>query len=186
MKKIVLVLTIVLLSLSQLIAQTSTFEKGDKAINLGIGIGSPLYSGVGNKGSIPPLSVSYETGVVDNVFDKGVIGVGGYLGYQSYKWSYAGWGWKYSDFIISARGTFHYPLIEKLDTYTGLMLGYNIVTAKEFGNTFFGSNNYSASTGGFVAAWFVGARYYFNNNFGVMGELGYGITYLNLGIVVKI
>ena len=29
-------------------------------------------------------------------------------------------------FIIGVRGSFHYPLVDKLDTYTGLALGYDI------------------------------------------------------------
>ena len=73
MKKIVTLFVIAFLSLSQLIAQTSTFEKGDKAINIGIGIGSTLYSGFGNKSTVPPLSVSYEAAILDNIFDKGTI-----------------------------------------------------------------------------------------------------------------
>ena len=115
---------------------------------------------------------------------KGSIGIGGYLGYSSYKWEYSGWGWKYSNFILGVRGVFHYPLVAKLDTYTGLLLGYNIASSKETGAAI-GGYNYSASSGGVVGAWFVGARYYFTDKFAVMGELGYGITYLNLGVALK-
>ncbi|MBK6966075.1 MAG: hypothetical protein IPH20_19675 [Bacteroidales bacterium] len=72
------------------------------------------------------------------MLDVGSIGVGAYLGYTSAKWQYnyfgSDWGYKYSSLIIGARGTFHYPLVEKLDTYTGIMLGVNIVTDKSFGD----------------------------------------------------
>lgn len=184
MKKIVLLLAVVLFSMTQLIAQEPTFSKGDKVLNLGIGLGSTLYSGSFYKSQIPPLSASFEVGVVDNILEKGVLGIGGYVGYSSYKYEYSGWGWKYSNIIIGARGNFHYPLVDKLDTYTGLLLGYNIASSKEFGNLTPGYD-YNATSGGVVYAWFVGARYYFKDSFAVMAELGYGITYLNLGIALK-
>lgn len=184
MKKLLLLMLVAVFSLTQLMAQESTFQQGNKVLNLGIGLGSTLYTGSYYKSSIPPLSASLEFGVKDGVLDKGSIGIGGYLGYSSHKWDYLGWGWKYSNFIIGARGVFHYPLVSKLDTYTGILLGYNIATSKEFGNSVPGYD-YSASTGGVIGAWFVGARYYFNEKFAVMGELGYGITYLNLGIALK-
>jgi hypothetical protein len=60
MKKIALVLAIVLLSMSQLIAQTSTFDKGDNVFNLGIGIGSTLYSGFGNKSTVPTFLIKEQ------------------------------------------------------------------------------------------------------------------------------
>lgn len=86
--------------------------------------------------------------------------------------------------IIGGRGTFHYPLVDKLDTYAGILLGYNISTSKEFGTVTPGYS-YHSSNGGVVYAAFVGARYYFQNNFGVLGEFGYGISYLTLGVSLK-
>lgn len=185
MKKIVLFLVVVAFSLTQLVAQEPTFEKGNKVLNLGIGLGSTLYSGTYYKSQVPPVSGSLEFGIVDNVLEKGVIGVGPYLGYSSYKYEYSGWGWKYSNVIVGARGNFHYPLVDKLDTYTGLLLGYNVASSKEFGNATPGWD-YSYSAGGVVWSWFVGARYYFSEKFGVMAELGYGIAYLNLGVSLKL
>jgi hypothetical protein len=184
MKKFFLSIIVLVFSLTQLLAQQSTFEKGDKVLNLGIGFGSTFYSGSYYKAGIPPISASYEVGVKDGVLDKGSIGVGGYLGYSSHKWEYSNWGWKYTNIIIGVRGTFHYPLVDKLDTYTGLLLGYNIATSKEFGNSIPGYN-YSASSGGVAYSWYVGGRYYFSDKFAGMLELGYGITYLNLGIAIK-
>lgn len=183
MKKILLVFVILLIPMAFLKAQDPTFVKGDKVLNLGIGFGNTLYSGSYYKSQIPPLSASFEVGVVDNVIEKGVIGVGGYLGYSSSKYEYSGYGWKYSNIIIGARGNFHYPLVNKLDTYTGLLLGYNISSAKEFGT--FPGFGFSASSGGVVWAWFVGGRYYFKDTFAVMAELGYGVAYLNLGVALK-
>jgi hypothetical protein len=184
MKKSVLLLVVAVFTFTQLVAQESTFSKGDKVLNLGIGFGG-RWSGSYMKTSIPPLSASFEVGVKDGVLEKGSIGVGGYLAYASHKWEYSGYGWKITDFIIGARGTFHYPLVEKLDTYTGLLVGYDISTEKEIGTTPYGGGLYNSSYGGLTYAWFVGARYYFSDSFAALGELGVGITYLNLGIALK-
>jgi hypothetical protein len=184
MKKLLLMFVVACFALTQLIAQEPTFVKGDKALNIGIGLGSTLYSGTYYKSQIPPISASLEFGVVDNVIEKGVVGVGPYIGYSSYKYEYSGWGWKYTNIIIGARGNFHYPLVNKLDTYTGLLLGYNVASSKEFGDAVPGWD-YSYSAGGIAWSWFIGGRYYFKETFAVMAELGYGIAYLNLGIALK-
>jgi len=184
MKKLLLMFVVACFALTQLIAQEPTFVKGDKALNIGIGLGSTLYSGTYYKSQIPPISASLEFGVIDNVIEKGVVGVGPYIGYSSYKYEYSGWGWKYTNIIIGARGNFHYPLVNKLDTYTGLLLGYNVASSKEFGDVIPGWD-YSYSAGGIAWSWFIGGRYYFKETFAVMAELGYGISYLNLGIALK-
>jgi len=182
MKKLFLMFIVVSFALTQSFAQEPTFVKGDKVLNLGIGLGSTLYSGSYYKSAIPPISASLEFGVVDNVLEKGAIGVGPYFGYSSYKYDYLTSGWKYSNMILGLKGNFHYPLVDKLDTYTGLLLGYNIVTSKWTGT---GSEDLTASSSGIAWSWFVGGRYYFKETFGVMAELGYGIAYLTLGIALK-
>ena len=187
MKKLLLSLLVVVFSLTQLLAQESTFKQGDKVINLGIGLGSTLYTGSYYKIGVPPISASLEIGVADGILDKGSIGVGGYLGYSSHKYSYAYYtytdSWTYSNFIIGARGVFHYPLVNKLDTYTGLLLGFNIASSKWTGT---GTETTHASSGGVAYSWFIGGRYYFTDKFAGMLELGYGITYLNIGVALKL
>ncbi len=165
-------------------AFSQEFQEGDKVLNLGIGLGSTLYTGSFYSSSLPPLSASFELGIKDGILEEGSIGVGGYVGFSRYKYEYLNWGWKYSNFILGARGTFHYPLLDKLDTYTGLLVGFNIVSSKEFGESF--GYNYNSSSGGIIGSWYVGGRYYFSDNFAGMLELGYGISYLNLGIALKL
>lgn len=183
MKKFLLLFAAVMLMLSQLSGQEPTFFKGDKVLNLGIGFGTTLYTGSHYKSSLPPLSASLEFGVADEIIDKGVIGVGPYAAYSSYKYEYMDWGWKYTNFILGAKGNFHYPLVDKLDTYTGLLLGYNIYSAKWTGT---GDEIDRASSSSLVWSWFIGARYYFKESFAVMAELGYGVTYFNLGVALKL
>jgi len=163
----------------------NTFNKGDKVLNLGVGFGSSLYSGSYYTNKTPPVSASFEVGAKDELFDdKSSLGIGGYLGYTSAKWDYSGYGWKYTDLIIGVRGALHYQLIDDFDTYTGLMLGYDIVSSKAFGAM--GSYAGSASASGLAFSWFLGGRYYFSNNIAGLLELGYGISYLNIGIALKL
>jgi len=183
MKKLLLLFVAAGIIFVQMTGQESTFEKGDKVANFGIGFGSTLYSGTYYYTQIPPLSASFEVGVADKIGDKGVIGVGGYLGYSSYKYDYADSGWKTSDFIIGARGNFHYPLVEKLDTYAGLMLGYGVISNSYFGT--YDEDDYNGSSSGLQWSLFIGGRYYFKENLAAMLELGYGVAVLNLGVAVK-
>jgi hypothetical protein len=183
MKKIFAVMLLSVFSLPFLKAQESTFNLGDKVVNLGIGLGGSFYTGTYYKTTFPPLTLSFEKGIKDQILEKGVIGVGGLIGYSAHKWEWSGYGWKYSNLIIGARGSFHYPLVDKLDTYAGLIIGYNIATVKEFGTT---TGSEPASNGGLLASGFVGARYYFTEKLAAMAELGYGISVLNIGIAFKL
>ncbi|MBK7212041.1 MAG: hypothetical protein IPH88_01830 [Bacteroidales bacterium] len=172
-----------------ILANAQPIAKGDKVLNLGIGLGSTLYSGSYYKSTTPPLSASLEVCVKDELFDgKGALGVGGYLGYSGFKseynWGGGTYGWKYTNIIIGPRGYLHYNFLDKLDTYTGILLGYWIATNKEYGTIQTGYS--SDSYGGVTWSWFAGGRYYFSDKFAGMLELGYGISYLNLGIAVKL
>ncbi len=169
-------------------AQKNTLMQKENVVGLGIGFGGNLYSGSGYTSRIPAISLYYERGVVDHLWDdKSSIGVGGLLGYTSAKWKTsaygADYGWKYSSYIIGARGALHYTFVDKLDTYTGLMLGYNIVSTKEIGNH--SGLNLGATGSEFTWSWFVGARYYFTDSFAAFAELGYGIAVFNIGVSLK-
>lgn len=185
MKKIAVVFTLVLAFGFSSMAQEPIFSKGDKVVNLGIGFGTGY--GLGYKTTIPPLSASFEMGVKDGILEKGSLGVGGYLGFSSYtyrsSWYGGTYGWNYTNFILGARGVFHYPFIEKLDTYTGLLLGFRVVTSTDYGTTGTYTN---PSSSGLAYSWFVGGRYYFTDRIAGMLELGYGISYLNLGVAIKL
>jgi opacity protein-like surface antigen len=185
MKKLLTIFAIVFSSISVLQAQESMFNLGDKVVSLGIGFGSTLYTGSYYSRGVPPISIAYEQAIKDEVLEKGVIGVGGWLGYTSYKYDYLGWGYKYSNFIIGAMGSFHYPLVDKLDTYVGIGLGYNIASAKEFG-TIPGGYDYNVSSGGVVFAGMVGARYYFTDKIAVFAQAGYGISYFTIGVCFRL
>lgn len=161
-------------------AQNNTFTEGDKVLNLGLGIGSTLYTGNAYGSTVPPLSASIEFNVVDELFDESSsIGVGGYLGYAGYDYRLSGTDYGFNNIILGGRGALHYQFIDNLDTYAGLLLGYRVVNWNS--QDTFGS----AASGGFISAFYVGGRYYFNENIAGMVELGYGIAYLNLGVAFR-
>lgn len=163
-------------------------EKGDKLLNLGIGLGSGLGFGTYYKTTVPPISASLEAVVKDDILGgKGALGLGGYLGYTANKSEYTygttTYGWKYTNIIIGPRGYLHYNFIDKLDTYAGLMLGWWISSSKEYGTA---QTGYSAGNwGGFYYSGFVGGRYFFTDKVAGMLELGSGLSYLNLGVALK-
>jgi hypothetical protein len=189
MKKLSTVLIATLFTLTTLNAQESEFTLGSKVLSLGIGIGNTLYSGSYYSGGVPPITFSYEQAIKDDILEKGVIGIVGSIGYNSYKYraTYLGsdWGWNYTNIVIAVGGTFHYPLLDKLDTYGGIGLGYNISTSKEYGN-YYPGNDFSSSSGGFVFGIYVGGRYYFNEHFAAFAQVGYGITYFSFGVSYRL
>ena len=156
-------------------AQDEAFNKEDKVINLGIGLGSYIgWRGYSTK--VPVIAGSFEYGVLDFLDDRAGIGLGGYLAYTSsgYKGVEK---WSITDLIIGARALFHYQFVEKLDTYLGFMLGYDIVS--------YGQKDENLSGSKFISTQFIGARYYIANNISFFGELGYGVAPLEIGLSFK-
>lgn len=183
MKQIVLILVFALAG--QIIAGGQPFEKGDKALNVSLGIGSALYSGPNIKMSIPPIAVSFEQGITEKL-GIGYIGVGGYVGISGSKYEYPGsdYGYKNTYIIVGGRAAYHFDLVDDLDIYAGVILGVNITSSKEFGDFPVSYVDNSQSTR-VAHSEFVGIRWFFKPGFALMAELGYGISYLNLGVAFK-
>lgn len=190
MKKVVITLFAAILAFN-LSAQDNTFLKGDKVLNLGIGFGGGYYSSYSSGFSKTPfLSAAVDVGIIEDVLDVGSVGIGGYIGYASAKWesdNYLGstYGWKETNFVIGPRGTFHYPLVDKLDTYAGVLLAYHSVSWKETGD-WAGFTGYGGGSSGVYFSGFIGARYYFTESLAVMLELGSGgLSLANVGVSFK-
>jgi len=183
MKKLTFVLAALLLVLSNnVMAQKNPALFGNNSKHLRAGIGLNSY-GI-------PIEVSYEQGFKQNIFgvNKLNLGLGGYLGYYGNTESVGSWdgrdyGYKYSHIVIGARGIVHYPFIPKIDTYAGVMLGYNIASARFYGD---GTDPGSSAAGGFAFGGIVGARYQFKSKWGVYAEAGYSISYLSFGLVYSL
>jgi hypothetical protein len=178
MKRILLISVLLVLALSISFGQIA-YKKGDQVVNLGFGIGG--FAGAYGSGGIA-ITGGYENAVTEN------ISLGGVVGYSSSTQDViSGYGWKYTYFLIGARGAYHYDLLHNpnIDTYGGILLGYNIVSASATGTNTFGFGNYAASASYMEFGFFAGARYYFNPNLAVQAELGYGLGFLNVGIAYK-
>lgn len=176
MKKILLLMAVAGISAMSMNAQS--FGKEDNVAGLNVGFGGSY--GV-------PVSLTYERGVYD-INNKMSIGVGGIVGYggSSEKIMYGKW--KYSNILLGARGAWHYTAIKKLDLYAGLTLGYDVASSKFKWNDPRDEEiigELSSSAGGFLWGAYAGARYYFNESFGVNAEVGYGLAYLNIGVTYK-
>ena len=182
-------MAILFMTLANVNAQ-DVFGKGTIATNVSIGLGS--YNYYGYKVGIPPLSVAVDAGIIDNLIgDNGSIGIGGYVGFATYSYTYN----YYADYYYKAsmtrmclgvRGTFHYQLTDRLDTYAGLMLGMYTYSWRYTDNYDDYYNDYYRNTNStsFAFSPFVGTRYYMSSNFGFNAEIGYGFTYISAGITL--
>lgn len=187
MKKISF-LIVLMAALTSARAQESEFHKGDFVLNAGLGLGTTLYSGRGYSSVLPPISISGEYGFKEDFLTEGMtLGLGGYIGYASSRFETRlfaeTWGWRYNYLIMGARAAVHYPLVDKLDTYGGLMLNYTAVSYTTIGNAPIESSPASGRMG--ISIYF-GGRYYFNEKFAAMAEVGYGISFLTLGVAYKL
>jgi hypothetical protein len=156
-------LAFLLLFSSQAFAQ---FEKGDKLLNLGIGLGTYGAGGLGFGGS-------FEIGITNDI---SVGALGAYSGTNYF-------GSRFSVLSFGARGSYHFNNlldlgVPELDLYGGLGIGYRTVSWDGFGGT------QTWGSGVFLLA-HVGARYYFNEKIGAYAELGSSFGIAQLGLAIK-
>jgi hypothetical protein len=178
MKKILLAVLglSVFTSVSRAQSSSDGFAKGDNVVNLGIGLGTPFFSG-GYSSSLPiNPTISFEHGIGN------AISVGAELSYATAKDSY--YGIKYSATYVGARGSYHFgdalQLDKKIDLYGGVGLGYVIVSVSD-------NTDHLAATGSAAGyGLYAGGKYYFAPSTAVYAELGYqSLSYLNIGIAFK-
>ena len=172
---------------------TQGYQKGDNVLGLGIGLGN-TYQVSGTSTRIPPMQIYYEVGVTDQ------LGVGGFVGYtsigrkmvykdgsgDSYTYQY-----NYNYTLIGLRGAYHFGYllgtVDNFDLYGGLSLGYAILNTKLTTSDGAPEIEDSKSTSeGFHLGVYAGMRYYFDDSFGVFGEIGYNISVIQAGIVFKL
>lgn len=167
-------------------ARTGPFEEGTNALNLGIGIGSVYSFGAGffdgSSSVSPAISLSYERGI--RPIGPGILGIGGYVGYQGASYDLGGGDKiKYSDILVTVRGAFHYPVTAEFDAYGGVGIGIRHGSTSYEGDFFDGTS--SASYNDFVTGIFAGGRYFFTDNIGAFGEVGYDQSFLKVGLTAK-
>jgi len=188
-------ITATLICISLLVGVTVTkssaqkFDVGSNVIGLGIGLGD-TYSYT-TSSSTPALSAKYEHGMW-SVGGPGTISLGGYLGYKSYSYDGLGYGYSFSEkwsyTIIGLRSAYHYTGLEgsKFDPYGGLMLSYDVASVSYSNSDPFYYYSSRVSYGSvFRITLYLGARYYFSDNWAAFGELGFGNAILTLGAAYK-
>ena len=156
------------------------FEKGDIALNVGIGLG---WGYVNTLAPVPSFNASLEVGIVD-IPDVGVIGVGGFGSFRSSWYNHGTYRDTYTNGIIAARGVFHFGFFDTggFDLYAGVHAG---VGFSKYSWTGYYIDDYTDTDTYFVDDVFAGARYMMSSNLGFFAEVGYGISYLKAGITLK-
>lgn len=182
MKKILIsIISLLVLSITGMNAQKSTFAKGYQTLNVGLGIGGTIYSD-GYKMLVPPISAAYDYCLADGFLNgNGSFGVGGYTAFGASRYKASGNHIDRTHFILGARASLHYEFVPLLDTYAGLMLGYDIDNTSGH----IEGHKTSDDNTGFAYSGFLGIRYYFSPTIAGYAELGYGVTYASLGVTFR-
>jgi hypothetical protein len=163
-------------------AQDNAWHQKD--MNLSAGVGFGMY-GLYGSSTLPPIFVSFETGVAEK------ITLGGIVAYSGSSDDFGYGKWKYTYIVIGARGAYHFlEHNPKFDAYAGAGLGYDIVSASVTWNngayqSLYG-NFYSASASYFFFDVFVGGRWYFSPKWALQGEVGYGVGFARIGVSYKL
>ena len=153
-------------------AMAQAYEKGDKLLNVGVGLGTYGAGGIG-------LGGSFEYGIHEAI-SVGVLG--GYSGRSNY----LGSGTRWSVLTIGVRGSYHFNELlnldnDQIDLYAGVGLGYRNISWNYNGVGL--GNGYGS--GGILFLGHIGGRYYLKPNLGIFAELGSSFGVLQAGVAFK-
>lgn len=172
MKKVILLFAVAIFSTH--FASAQEFEVGTNAINLGVGFGGGYYGATSGADISPGFSASYERGFWDA--GPGVVSLGAFGGYKSYKYRSFGSDFKWNYISVGVRGAYHYTGfdVDNLDVYGGVVISYDIYD----GDSTYGASDPNAGA-------FVGGRWYFSDNFAAFAEAGYGASIITVGATLR-
>jgi hypothetical protein len=187
-----------ILLLSQPIAAQSIYQQNNNVLGVGIGFGGYYSDASGATRESPVMNVNFERAIwpLSGEKVKGIVSMGGLVGYKQsslsntigyYNYSY-NVKWRYT--VLAARAAWHLQSfngkeLKKWDLYWGILLGVNLMRrtyTDNFSGADYGSNLSSTFT---MFGGYFGARYFFNPNFAVTAETGFGYSSLNLGAAYK-
>ena len=156
-------------------AAAAQFDTGQKYLGVHVGM-----SGVG---SAPAFGVSGEMAYNDRIS----------LGAWADTWSYGedfatglgAYSWNVRYIALAGTGAYHFPIesTPKLDPFLGLALGYFVVSTSAEGA---GGVDYAGDASRIFLGGFGGARYFFKENLSGVARVGFGASYLTLGLDVKL
>lgn len=94
---------------------------------------------------------------------------------------------KYTVLTPGIRLAYHRQVLENLDTYGSVVLGYNVIRSRRNGDSGLDLTEYTNQIPTFAYFTSVGARYYFSPQWAIYGELGYGtLTVVNVGLTYRL
>jgi hypothetical protein len=167
---------------SQKSAPLDPMSQGTWVAGIGIGAGTHVWGN--GYGFGPGFKAFFENGTFQ--LGPGVLTLGGEFGfsYFSYHWTFGRITYReyWLNNMFGARSAYHYGWkVPGLDTYGGIPLGLG-----------FTSNAHNSALGYLPShviypylGIFFGASYFFNDMIGVNGEVGYNVTYANIGVIFK-
>lgn len=161
---------LVVASMTLASAADAQFTEGGRYAGFHLGM-----SGVGSTASV---------GVQGQIAINERISVGGWIDTWSYGQSYTFLGssteWNTRYFAIAGTGSYHFPIANKpkLDPFVGLSLGYYVVNA----TTSASSGTFTGSGSRVFLGGQAGGRYFFRENMSALALVGFGASYLTLGM----
>ena len=159
-------------------AFSQAVEGGNKIINLNVGFVAQFNNG---NIQIPPISASFD--YIVSQAGPGYIGLGALAGYATSKEElrlYPGNYYTYNFILLAARGTYHWfpGQNDKIDTYAGVTIGYNIVSHKYSG---FANATDISQKSAMLGGMFAGIRYFITPRLGINAEFSYGVSAVSIG-----
>ncbi len=167
-------------------------KKGEQSLGLAVGI--PAIIGYDYTSRGMAITAIYDYGYT-NKLGVGYITAGGILSYAGSDYDYRYLNTPYSDdyhyVVLGPRVAYHFDMVEltessewnKVDLYAGMFVGARFQTLK-FTNPLTGGKEKETKTK-LATDIFAGIRYAINNRVGAFAELGFGVTYFNLGVNVR-
>lgn len=185
--KNVFILTLLIVSVFSV--QGQAFQKSDKLISPGIGLGLRSNSGIG---PTIPLVINADIGILD------FLSVGAYAGYWTREWNYMfAQTYRLNSTHLGLRASFHFwNLLEdafeldlksgELDVYVSIWSGYN-ARSKKIVSQKFEPDNFYTFRDRYQSGISMGVRYFPKDKFGIFAEFGGTPTsYSTIGVTLKL
>lgn len=109
------------------------------------------------------------------------IGIGGWLDTWSYGQTFGTYDWNVRYIALAGTGAYHFAIKDnpKLDPFAGAALGYYIVSTS---TNVTGAGAFQGSASRMFLGGYGGVRYFFKPQLSGVARLGFGSSYLTLGL----
>ncbi len=109
------------------------------------------------------------------------IGIGGWVDTWSYGSTFGAFDWNVRYIAVAGTGAYHFAIKDnpKVDPFAGAALGYYIVSTSTNAT---GAGAYQGSASRMFLGGYGGVRYFFKPQLSGVARLGFGSSYLTLGV----